>query len=266
MLHNHLFKNAGSTIDWALQKNFGSSFVDHRQDEEMKKGAEYLGPYLTSHKQVKALSTHHLRVPLPVLQGTELLLITMFRHPIERVTSVYKFEKNQRGGTTPGAIHAQKLSLADYIHWRMEPGVGATIRDFHTRRMLSKKARRKEVLTSEDMRAVKKRLSEMTMVGTVERFDESMVLFEDTLKAYFPDIDLSYVAQNIGQDPTESIEKRLNELREQIGQQTYDLLIEKNQKDIELYEIAQERVQHQIDQIPNFTEKLADFKNRCQDW
>ena len=32
ILHYHLFKNAGSTLDWSLQRQFGAGFVDHRDD------------------------------------------------------------------------------------------------------------------------------------------------------------------------------------------------------------------------------------------
>jgi hypothetical protein len=39
ILHNHLFKNAGTTIDWSLGRELGSAFVDHRDDAGMKQGA-----------------------------------------------------------------------------------------------------------------------------------------------------------------------------------------------------------------------------------
>ena len=53
IIHNHLFKNAGSSFDWVLQKNFGDDFVDHREDQEMIEGAKYLGPFLQKHKNIK---------------------------------------------------------------------------------------------------------------------------------------------------------------------------------------------------------------------
>lgn len=55
----HAFKNAGSTIDWALEKNFNKAFIDHRDDKNMKKGAAYLGPYLIENLNISALSSHH---------------------------------------------------------------------------------------------------------------------------------------------------------------------------------------------------------------
>ena len=38
ILHCHLFKNAGSTLDWSLQRQFGSTFIDHRDGDSMRFG------------------------------------------------------------------------------------------------------------------------------------------------------------------------------------------------------------------------------------
>ena len=44
ILHCHLFKNAGSTLDWSLHKQFGSTFVDHRDGDSMRLGAGFSCP------------------------------------------------------------------------------------------------------------------------------------------------------------------------------------------------------------------------------
>jgi len=264
VLHNHLFKNAGSTLDWALNKNFGSAFIDHRNDAEMKKGASYLGGYLTENDKVKALSTHHLRLPLPEITDVDVLLLTFFRHPIERVTSVYNFERAQRCNSTPGVIHARKLSLGDYILWRMKPGVGSTIRNFHAKRMLPPRKAGQELISDEEMSSIARTIQNMDMVGTVDRFDESMVLFEEYLKPFYPEIDLSYVAQNVGQDPDENREQRLERLKAEIGEETFNLLLENNQADLAVYSLAQQELEKRISAIDDFQSKLKDFQSRCQ--
>jgi len=91
IIHNHLFKNAGTTIDFSLKANFGEKFVDHRDDAAMAEGPNYLGPYLEKNPDIVALSTHTLVLPLPSLDGMYLPMIMMLRHPIERVTSIYHF-------------------------------------------------------------------------------------------------------------------------------------------------------------------------------
>ncbi len=130
IVHCHLFKNAGSTLDWSLKRQFGAGFIDHRDDDSMRQGASFLGPYIESHTELSAISSHHVRLPLPVSEEFQILPIIALRHPIDRARSVYDFERRQEADT-PGAIHAKKLSFADYIRWRMQPDVSPIIRNFH---------------------------------------------------------------------------------------------------------------------------------------
>ncbi|MBI5006887.1 MAG: hypothetical protein HZB95_07140 [Nitrosomonadales bacterium] len=264
ILHNHLFKNAGSSIDWALQNGFGEAFVDHRDDAQMRKGAAYLGPYLVENCKIQALSSHHLTLPLPEIQGVKLLRMMMFRHPIERVTSVYTFERAQVSDTHPGVIHAQKYSLRDYILWRMKPEVGPTIRNFQARKMLPPRKLGQEEFSEDEMSYLKGELQSIEMLGLVERFDESMVLFEECLRKVFAGVDLSYVAQNVGQDTSLKQANRLEKLKADIGDETYDLLIEHNRSDLRLFALAEAEVAARIARVRDFDEKLADFRARCK--
>lgn len=52
-------------------------------------------------------------------------------------------------------------------------------------------------------------LKQCTVVGMVERRDESLVLAEDILRNYFPRLNLSYIKQNVSCDRTGSINERL---------------------------------------------------------
>ena len=264
IIHNHLFKNAGSTIDWALRKNFGKDFVDHRDNDSMiSNGTAYLEQYLSQNIKIRALSSHHLPLPLPVLTDAKLLTIMMFRHPIERVTSVYNFERKQKNTATPGASKARKLSLKEYIIWRMQPNAGSTIRNFHIRRAIPSYLRPNESFSKQTVTIAKEFLSAIPMLGLVERFDESMVLFEDCLSAYFPNIDLSYKPQNIGQHQDEDRMERVHRLKEEIGDETYNLLLSKNQEDLELYVWVEHEFEKRISTIDNFGEKLDKFRAKC---
>ncbi len=264
LIHNHLFKNAGTTIDWALEKNFGKSFIDHRDDVSMRKGASYLGPYIDENRKIRALSTHHLTYPLPILPNTRLVNIMMFRHPIERVTSVYKFEKNYPEVLTLGVEKARQLNLRDYILWRMTPQAGATIRNFHIRKTLPPRKSNQEDINDQDFANSKQLVATIEMLGLVEKFDESMVLFEEFMKFQIHrSIDLAYIPQNIGQVEKGSSQSRLDRLKLEIGEDVYNLLIEKNKPDILLYEWVCEEFTKRTEAVPDFQAKLAKFKSRC---
>ena len=263
IVHNHLFKNAGSTIDWALQKNFGKDFIDHRDDDEMRKGAAYLGGFLQQHRAVRAISSHHLTLPLPEISGLQLLKIMMLRHPVERVISVYSFEQKQTEATTPGSIKARELDLRDYILWRMDPKAGATIRNFHVRKMLPPREIGKEAISDAEMADAARFAGSIEMLGLVNRFDESMVLFEHSLKAHFRNIDLAYVIQNVGQDPSHDRGQRIGRLKTEIGDDVFELLIQNNRRDLEMYAWAENEFKRRIAAVPDFAKRLDGFRARC---
>jgi hypothetical protein len=264
IIHNHGFKNAGSTIDWALKKNFGRGFIDHRDDENMKKGPAYLGPYLTRHSDITALSSHHVRLPLPTLQNAKILMIMMFRHPIERVTSVYHYERKQKRAKTPGAKFARTHDLSEYVRWRLRSDVPGTIRNFHFIKLKPLPLHRDTPADAGGLKTAQKILDTNAMTGFVDRFDESMVFFEQVLRPYFPDIDLSYRIQNVNQKPEETIGQRIEQLKKEIGKKNFDALEEHNKLDLILYEYALKQFEKKINQIADFDARLNDFKTRCE--
>ena len=264
IVHNHLFKNAGSSVDWALKENFGRNFIDHRDDESMRKGAEYLGSYLTKDSKVSAISSHHLTLPLPEIENTKLLHLMMFRHPVERVTSVYNYERKQKNASTPGAVHARKLSLRDYILWRMETNVGPTIRNFHAIRSLPVRQVKRKAITKDELQMAIESIQSIPLLGLVDEFDESMILFEETLRQYFPSIDLSYKMQNINQDKQITQQERIAQLREEIGDEVYQLLLERNKEDLALYDAVVEEFQDRKAKVFDISSKLKHFRIRCE--
>jgi len=101
-------------------------------------------------------------------------------------------------------------------------------------------------------------------IGLVEAFDESMVLFEELLKPVFPDLNLAYVIQNVLQKK-QSIKERIENLRSQLGEELFEILLAKNNKDLLLYEIVKGHFYERINNIENFPEKLQDFRKRCSE-
>ena len=264
VIHNHVFKNAGSTIDWALLKNFGSDFVDHRDDQKMLKEPDYLATYLLENSNIRALSSHHLRLPLPLLDNVELMTIMMFRHPIERVTSVYNFERKQIQANTLGARFARDHNLREYVLWRMSFNVPPTIRNFHIFRSLPSPVRWQEEVGTAELNKAKTYVNSSEMIGFVDRFDESMVIFEKFLGAVFPKIDLTYKMQNVSQHRREPLEFRIDRLRKETGDDVFNLLIDRNRADLDLFDYARGVFEERLNRIKDFDANLDDFRKRCR--
>ncbi|MCB1689186.1 MAG: glycosyltransferase [Halioglobus sp.] len=260
IVHCHLFKNAGTTLDWSLQRQFGPAFIDHRDDDNMRRGAAYLKPYLETHKEISAISSHHIRFPLPLSGELQLLPLIALRHPIDRARSVYDFERRQEANT-PGAIQAKKLSFADYVRWRMQPDVAPTIRNFHCSfctsnfdSMIGEPAYLESVAM----------LIKTPLLVIVERYDESMVLLEQELGKHFPGIDLSYLRQNETFGREVELVQRIESVFEQLGPELTVEFREKNHWDMRLYENALAIHGERMGSLGNLDRLMVDFQARCR--
>jgi hypothetical protein len=263
ILHGHIFKNAGSTFDWSLERNFGAGFCDHRDDMDMRKGgADYLAGYLAVNSTLNALSSHHLCSSSPKVDGVKIVPCYFFRHPIARVRSVYDFEHKQPE-ETPGSIHAKKYNFEEYVSWRMRMDVNPTIRDYQLRYCLPK-SYDFSAIDEETYGLVTQRLAESALIGVVERYDESIVVFEESLREYFPELDLSYVIQNIGANgrSNRTAEEKASEVLRDLGEGS-DALLAENQYDLALYEFCNKELDKRVSQISGFDRKLIEFKERC---
>lgn len=263
--HGHIFKNAGTTLDWALARNFGEGFVDHRDNVPMRReGAPYLARYLADRPSVVAISSHHLCYPLPDVAGMRITPVYLLRDPIERVQSVYNFERLQEP-LTLGAINAKRFELPEYVDWRMLPETPPTIRDFQSRYLAGRLQPISEPMTAEWLEVAMATLREHAIVGVVERFDESMIAFEATLRTDFPGLDLSYVRQNTSTDPARTRVARIEELATTLGSERYERLVANNRHDLALYEAARAVLDERLARIDDAAAATADFARRNRD-
>jgi len=266
ILHGHIFKNAGTTFDWSLQKNFGDNFLDHRSDQLMRtQGSDHLLQLLADYPDLQAVSSHHMTRNVPDTSAAKFLQVCMLRHPIERIRSVYDFERKQRGGT-PGSKAARSKSFKDYVAWRMMPTVAHTVRNYQTLYLAGHHGLAADAdLAGSYFPLACKSIYQDTLVGVVDRYDESMVVLEESLRRYFAEIDLAYVPQNVSRgkrrkaSADEVVAGTLAELGDLQKQ-----VIDHNSYDLALYQLAVSNLEARISGIEGFSGKLSIFRERCQ--
>lgn len=259
LLHAHMFKNAGSTFDSSLQRSFAESFVDHRDDAAMRRGADYLGPYIQQRSDLQCISSHWVTFPLPQIPNTCVHLAMLFRDPLERIFSVYRFERRQQDDS-PGGRQARELDFPDYVRWRLQSGVGPVIRNFQTRYCSA--SYMGEDLDTMYIQALAL-LDTTPLIGLVERYEESMALFEYHLRPLFPNLDLSAKPINTSDPlPVDAGKKREQALR-----QLSPLMEEAtaaNQYDIRLYNEVTARFEQALRSVPDMSERLTELRLRNQ--
>lgn len=91
IIHHHIFKNAGTSIDGALKERLGPAFGvfegNHPHDIKDKTAIQ---AFFREHPKLIAVSTHLGRPQLPLEQ---FFPIVFLRHPYLRAKSVYTFTK-----------------------------------------------------------------------------------------------------------------------------------------------------------------------------
>ncbi len=247
IIHRHIFKNAGTTFDFILKNNFGEAFCDHRDDVPMRKeGEKYILRYLTENPEIKALSSHHLWFNPESGKHFQFVPVVFLRHPIERLRSVYSFERQQHAGT-PGALMAKKLDFRTYVAWLMQDDVSAVIRNIHTRYLAGVKG--PKPLSKKHLRAAKNSIVRNPLIGVVDLFDESLKIFDMEFKKLGMVLDFSYKPQNVMQRTgITDCETRAREVLEELGELAA-IVLDKNSFDLQLYYFAKQLIQLRIQQI-----------------
>ncbi len=261
ILHCHFFKNAGSTIDWALRRCFPDSFYEHHGELSIPDWNTCLKNILVE-RQIQVITSHIFAFPPPPFPNINLHPIAMLRHPIERVTSVALFDKRRNYRNSKDVIRNPKVSLRGYIKSYLRDGTPASIRNMHTLRFAGDD-RGSPPATSEDLRQAESCVNSCRNIGILEVFDESMVLFEENLKPFFPKLDLSYIIQNAQQKP-QTQQQRMASLKMRIGKELFEILLAKNAYDLKLYENTKKIFFQRIEEIDNFSKKLYNFRARCR--
>lgn len=256
--HAHIFKNAGSTIDWILRRNFSERFYDNREDFKMRTDPSYLLEFLLSKPDLEAFSSHSLPLPIREHSKFDFYTVAMLRHPLLRVKSVYDFERKQPGDT-PGAINAKKLTFAEYVKWRMRDDVAPTIRNMHVRYLTANSHQRIENLTESHYDGALQFVLENRLVGVVEDFDKSMVIFSDYLSENDINVDFAYRKQNESRNKEDSVS--VQSLCESLGDELYQILVQKNEMDIRLYDSVSEVVNKRFNSIHEREVKLNKLQN-----
>lgn len=264
LLHGHIFKNAGTTFDWSLARCFGPAFLDHRDDKVMREQrGRHLARLLEQRPELRAVSSHFLCYPLPEIDGVECHPMVFLRHPIERIASVYAFER-QQDANTRGARAAKEMDFTDYVAWRLRLGVPRTIRDYQTANVTGNhdSSQKREPPASWLVQA-SQRLERAAGVGVVDRYDDSMIVLEDALKPLFPDIDLAYLRQNVTQTNTaRSIEEKVDDALKRLGDLVGEAL-RHNSFDLALYRQANLRLDAALSRLEDLDARREEFRARC---
>ena len=263
LLHFHIFKNAGSTIEWLLEKNFPKKnlSIDGENPGEIIQ-MKQINDILERKTSIKTISSHQIRYPIPKNTRFNFISILFLRHPIDRAFSIYYFKKNEIDDSI-GSIKARSMSLPEFIKWNMDFKEYMPMKNFQVLFLSNKTT--KEGVSEKDLEIAINRMKSSSIIGVVDRMDESLVIAESFLKQEFPKINLAYVKQNVSKERKGTMIERLKHSEDNLGTDLKNRLIEYNKLDMKLYHSTNKEMDKRKKKIQDFERKIQDFERRCKD-
>jgi len=258
LVHYHIFKNGGSTIEAILEREFPGRFAAlHGPHASSTLDRRELERFLRRNPKLTAISSHHLRYPKPAIRNTVIFDCCFLRHPLERLDSLYRYLRGVPGddylasrarGMTPCEFFRELIDEAPHLISNVQVTqiacAGAFARPAH----------------HGDLERAAAILGDMAVPGVVERFEQSLAAAEYFLQPAFPDISLEFVPQNVSGGHATCSEERLTRFW---GAEIYDDLYRLNRLDLELFALADEEIRRRFALIPQAERRLLDLRSRC---
>jgi hypothetical protein len=239
LIHYHIFKNAGTSVDWLLRKSFGDNWTtfegQHAADVQ---SADRVRTFLEGRPDIVALSSHLGRPPLPWPAARAIVFL---RQPLERARSVHAFVA--RDATQPNHAVARR-GFANYVRWALDSNDGGVvIRNYQVIHLSTASLRAGHIYraeaTADDLGEAVRYLDAWNGVGVVSRFDDSCRVIQQALVSTFPALNLASIRLNVTHAARPEETERLEEIREELGAETYARLLAANELDLSLYAHAQ---------------------------
>lgn len=259
VLHFHIFKNAGTTIDFILKQNFGKRLVHLHGDrfDSSLSNPEVL-TFLEQHPDVAAISSHHLRPPKPASEDFTFLDVIVLREPLDRLCSIYDFYGRSDQQNDPLTKPAKSMQLGEFIRF-LESEYPHLVKNPQLNFVANGGG---AIPNAQDLQRGTSLAMQAAILGVTELMDQCLVTAEFALGEELGKIDFSYLSQNVTLDRGRKAAS--DRLREACGEKFYNEICEAHALDSELHRCATEEANRRFRAIPDRERRLADFRARCQ--
>jgi len=212
ILHYHLFKNAGTSLDRILRDNFGPKWVTAEFSTATGNNSPQVADWIAAHPDAVAFSTHTAMGPIPRIDGVTIVSVMLLRDPVARIRSAYRFEQKQQADTW-GAELAKTNDLEGYVRARLDRPGDRQCRNFQTHRLAS-------LIPGDEPELVRatRAMAQLSVVGLVEEFDKMIQRLTDKLRPAFPDFRAESIRMNTTMPaPETEMDRRVGALLEEVN-------------------------------------------------
>jgi len=269
LLHHHIFKNAGSTLDLALARSFGEAFVEFHPEgsDDGRVVPQKLFQFLNDNPQIKAMSSHHffgrdyeLDLDTEARSKYYFFDFVILRHPVSRLVSIYLYYRGLSRGEHPLQVAALSLPFPGFVEFVLDGhphfAVNPQVTMFGCRHYGA-------VASDHNLDLAKKRLSEVAMLGVVEDYARSMVVAEYFMQPVFPGMRLNGAIRNVSvKESIAGYDGSLKAVEASLGAVLYADLCRLNDLDIKLWSWAKDELIRRTRYVPDFSGRLEEYRRR----
>jgi hypothetical protein len=265
IVHYHILKNGGSTVESVLKRHFGPAFATFDDTcADAARDQTDLTDFLAANPHISAVSSHHLRYPKPVIRHTVIFDCCLLRHPLDRLQSLYAWARRSNSSDSLSRV-ARSATAREFVRYLLHemPHMVSNVQVM----LLARAGAFTRPANETDLDVATSVLMEMAVPGLVELFDESLIAAEYFLKPAFPGLQLHCEPQNVSRPGEQHRIGREKELESRLstlwGENTWADLFRLNEFDLELYNRARREVERRFFLVPGLREKKAEFELRC---
>lgn len=269
LVHHHIFKNAGTTLDNSLRKVFGEQFSEI--NDESPEGTilpKELASYLKDNRHINAISSHHFHARLPerslideFCRDFMLVHALMVRHPIARILSMYRYYRRREVRDALGE-RAKEMLAPEFVEYLMDHCPNCV--NNAQVNIMARHGYYVSPPTEEHLDIAISQFSNFGIFGLVEAYSDTMVAAEYFLNPAFEDLNLAAKQANRTQNNNLTSEEEIEDYAlYTLGRETYDTLAEMNALDRILWREAGRELNRRLGLIPHLARRRTDYSTRC---
>jgi hypothetical protein len=243
----HLPKSGGTTLTRVLRWKYGSQLLVLERETQTTRMEEIAEAVPLSRRRSARVVAGHVHHGIHEFIPRECAYITLLREPVARVTSYFKFIMSEPRHWLHEQMVLSDTALEDLLETSPPAFACNEQTRFISGRGSDGRAPRSEYphLDRDALEDAKRNLERFLVVGVQEEFDETFILIRRALGWRLPMYVTSRVTKGSGPMPSSAV----------------DLIRERNQLDLELYEFARELFSAEVaEQGPSFRREVAAFK------
>ena len=249
LLHYHFLKNAGMTVYAFLMRSFGDGCAEmETPDRDGHVSYADLLALLERKPEVKAVTSHQIRYPVPAVPGYIFFDLCFLRDPIDRLRSMYYYFRAKPQPGDPVSDFARGSNMGDFVA-RLVGEMPWYINDPQVNLVANGIAN--DVPTAQDLERALTRILNTSFLGVVDMYAESLIAGQYFLNAAFPELDCAEGPVNVSRGMEKTLAARVAEVEAACDTGVWAELLRLNQMDLQLLEAARAEVTRRVRMVPN---------------